>query len=162
MPYKMQSAIFLVTGVAVVLATTPPCQAGQKRQMFLRCYNHSLYNSSSGYSGEVIAGNPARPDGPGGDIGPCCEAGYCADGQGNYGTDGGETYMGDFVMGFPSGHGTFGDDWFTYVGDFKNGTFHGHGIITCSGDSEPYYEGPFVYGKMKNGRSVLYTRLCDF
>src|SRR4030095_7480237 len=49
---------------------------------------------------------------------PCpqvCDWQYCANGTGRYGTDGGQSYAGEFRHGWMHGHGTYRSDDVSYV-----------------------------------------------
>jgi hypothetical protein len=55
---------------------------------------------------------------------PCrqiCDEALCAHGTGSYGTDGGQSYVGEFRHGWMHGHGEYSSDFVSYVGGFKNG-----------------------------------------
>ncbi len=77
---------------------------------------------------------------------PFCADGYCAHGQGDLGTDGSWSYVGDFADGYFHGHGSLENDYYEYIGGFSRGKFHGRGILTCLQGNR--FEGDFVEGRM--------------
>ena len=93
---------------------------------------------------------------------PCrqiCDEALCAHGTGSYGTDGGQSYVGEFRHGWMHGHGEYSSDFVSYVGGFKNGAFDGDGVLECPDVvavtvkgrfTEGFMDGPFeVNGEMK-------------
>ena len=129
-----RAAIFAVFVLSVPLVSLPA--QGQEREIG--------YDDSWHYRGEVEP-KPAAAE-PCLDI-PCdrvCDRVYCAHGTGSYGTDGGESYTGEFRHGFMHGVGKYSSDWVSYVGEFAKGAFDGEGTLECA-------EGPVIDGRMTDG-----------
>jgi hypothetical protein len=77
---------------------------------------------------------------------PFCADGYCANGQGDLGTDGSWSYVGAFADGYFHGHGSLENDYYEYIGGFSRGKFHGRGVLTCLQGNR--FEGDFGEGSM--------------
>ena len=98
---------------------------------------------------------------------PCrqvCDPHYCANGTGSYGTDGGESYVGDFRHGWMHGHGQYSSDYVSYVGGFKNGAFDGDGVLECQDLTTVTVKGRFTEGFMDgpfevNGEMKVYSHV---